>query len=177
MNAAPTPPTAGMDADGPLPAPPAEADLSEQDMLNLNQARGGSVLLFDGECGMCNGFVQRFIKADPTQVMRYAPLQGFTAAEVFERHHIPREQLLGGGLRLVQHFREPGERVLSATDAALTALGETQSAARHLAAFRFVPKGIREWVYANIAANRYRIAGKVEQCAMMRPDQIHLFLP
>ncbi|HSI84514.1 MAG TPA: DCC1-like thiol-disulfide oxidoreductase family protein [Candidatus Methylacidiphilales bacterium] len=171
-------PAAPASADAPVPSP-APVKPSEQSQDALDRAKGHGVLLFDGDCAMCNGFVQRFIAMDPTQALRYAPLQGSTAAEIFQRHGIrtqDSEKMLSG-VRLVQNFRQENERVLAGSDAALTALSLTSGPARQLHALMFIPRFIREWVYNKIAQNRYRIAGKMQQCAIPQPNQRHLFLP
>ena len=42
---------------------------------------GDSIIFFDGECGMCNTFVQKTLKADKDEHFKFAPLQGKLAAE------------------------------------------------------------------------------------------------
>ena len=159
-----------------LPNEAATPSGKSQDQDVLERAKGHGILLFDGDCAMCNSFVQRFMAIDPEQAMRYAPLQGTTAAEVFERQGLAGQDLLGG-IRLVQNFREKEERVLIGSDAVLTAFSLTRSPARFLVAFKIIPRFIREWGYGLIAKNRYRFFGKAQQCAIPKPNQRHLLLP
>ena len=49
----------------------------------------GPVLLYDGLCGLCVRTVQIVLRGDRRGVLRFAPLQGDFAAEVFERPQYP----------------------------------------------------------------------------------------
>ncbi|MGH7338670.1 MAG: thiol-disulfide oxidoreductase DCC family protein, partial [Myxococcota bacterium] len=49
------------------------------------------IILYDGVCGLCSRTVQWLIPRDRDRVLRYAPLQGETAAALRERYpEIPR---------------------------------------------------------------------------------------
>jgi len=43
-----------------------------------------ALLFFDGECGLCDGFVQFVLRRDTLGRVRFAPLQGETAADTLE---------------------------------------------------------------------------------------------
>jgi predicted DCC family thiol-disulfide oxidoreductase YuxK len=42
---------------------------------------------------------------------------------------------------------------------------------RLLTVFRLVPRAARDWAYRIVARNRYRWFGKVDQCALLTPEQ------
>ena len=44
------------------------------------------LVLYDGMCGLCDKSVQWLLDHDPDGKLRFAPLQGPTAASILERH-------------------------------------------------------------------------------------------
>ena len=47
------------------------------------------VLLFDGECGLCQRIVRVLLRLDRAGRLRYAPLQGAAARDFLVRHGLP----------------------------------------------------------------------------------------
>jgi predicted DCC family thiol-disulfide oxidoreductase YuxK len=52
-------------------------------------SRPRSLLLYDGGCGVCKFLVQFVIRRDPTDAVRFAPLQSATATRICSLLHIP----------------------------------------------------------------------------------------
>jgi len=125
-----------------------------------------TIVFFDGVCGLCNGFVDFLVQHDRTRVLRYAPLQGTTAAQ-FERFPRHLDSVV------VVH----GDRVLVKSDAALTALSRLGGVWRLTAVARVIPRVLRDSVYDLIARNRYRWYGKHEACRIPTADEAAWFLP
>ncbi len=125
-----------------------------------------TLVFFDGVCGLCNGFVDFLVRHDRAQVLRYAPLQGSTAAR-FER--MPRT--------LDSVVVVDGPRVLVKSDAALTVLARLGGVWRLSAVARVVPRVLRDAVYDLIARNRYAWFGKREACRVPEPHEARVFLP
>jgi predicted DCC family thiol-disulfide oxidoreductase YuxK len=47
------------------------------------------VILFDGVCNLCNGFVNFVIDRDPSAIYKFAPLQSRKGIELLRRFGIP----------------------------------------------------------------------------------------
>jgi predicted DCC family thiol-disulfide oxidoreductase YuxK len=135
------------------------------------------VVLYDGYCGLCDRSVRWLVEADRRSVLRYAPLQGETAAPVLERHGIP----TGGDFDsfiLVENLGRPDERLRQRSDgalAALVALGGWRAALGRVA--RLVPRILRDAVYDFIARRRVRWFGRLEACRIPTPEERRRFLP
>jgi len=118
------------------------------------------VVLFDGVCNLCTGTVQWLIEHDDGQ-FRFASLQSAAGAAVLSE--VGLDEGYFDSLVLVT---EDGPYRKS--DAALEIarrLGRPWSLA---AAFRVLPRGLRDAVYDLVAATRYDIFGKRDQC--IRPS-------
>ena len=124
-----------------------------------------TIVFFDGVCGLCNGFVDFLVRHDRSRALRYAPLQGNTAAG-FAR--LPRDL----DSVVVVH----DDRVLVKSDAALTALSRLGGVWRLSAVARVIPRVLRDAVYDLIARNRYRWFGKHETCRRPTTDEAAWFL-
>lgn len=120
------------------------------------------ILLFDGVCNVCNGFVQFVIKRDPAGYFQFASLQSEEGKKLLQQYGLPET------LETV---------VLIENNTAYTYSTAPLRTARKLKGFwkfgyvfLIVPRFIRDAVYRFIARNRYRWFGKKESCMMPSPD-------
>jgi predicted DCC family thiol-disulfide oxidoreductase YuxK len=121
------------------------------------------VLLFDGECNLCNGTVQFIIKNDPTGKFRFAALQS-----AFGQDFLVKNQLKTTDFDTV--ILVEGDQFFIKSDAVLRGakiLGGWRSL---LQVFYIVPRPIRNVVYDFVARNRYRWFGKQNECWLPTPD-------
>ncbi len=114
------------------------------------------VVLFDGECALCNGSVNFLLKVDRNDVFRFATLPSGGAGQsvvLSENGHLYRrsEAVIRIGRRL----------------------GFPYSMA---AVFLFIPASLRDAAYNWIARNRYRWFGRLETCRLPTPKERHKFL-
>ena len=136
----------------------------------LNMKRGDSVekynsniILFDGVCNLCNGFVQFMIKHDKKRQFKFASLQSNIADQLIEASEltsIPDSVVVVG----------EGETFVK-SDAVLyicKKLGGYFTILRIVAIF---PKFIRDRLYDVIAKRRYSLFGKKESCMLPSPEQ------
>ncbi len=129
----------------------------------------GPVLFFDGICGFCNGWVDFFLSRDPRGSLKFAPLQGETAARLIDADDI-------AALKSMVLWTPTG--VYKSTSAVVRVfwlLGGVWSVFGTL--LWLIPRPLRELGYRIIATNRYRIAGKKETCRMPTPAERARFLP
>jgi predicted DCC family thiol-disulfide oxidoreductase YuxK len=125
------------------------------------------VLLFDGVCTLCNGFVPFVIERDPAGRFQFAPLQSDAAV-----------RLLGVAPPLL-----PDSLVLLEDGRLFT---RSTAALRVARGLRFpwplayvlvaVPRPMRDWVYDVVARNRYRWFGRRDVCMVPTPELRSRFL-
>lgn len=125
------------------------------------------LVFFDGVCGMCNATVNTLLALDPRGDLRFSPLQGQTAAQMLDPDLVARCD----SIVLVKN-----NTTYLKSDAALQILRTLGGPWTLLSLLRFVPKGLRDGVYAFIAKNRYRFFGKHETCRIPTPDERARFL-
>lgn len=123
------------------------------------------MILFDGVCHLCNGFVQFVLKRDAAGVYDFAPLQ----SEYGEG------QLRGSGWDSVVLI-EYGRRY-EAEAAVLRILARVRSPWPFVAKLlSLLPNSLLRWGYRLIARNRYSIFGREDSCILPRPEWKGRFL-
>lgn len=127
------------------------------------------ILLFDGVCNLCNGFVQFIILRDPQAKFRFAALQSEAGQQLLEKAKMSTSEI--NTVVLYEHGK-----FYTHSDVGLRV-------ARHLGGgwilftvFKIIPKGLRDNIYNWIARNRYRWFGKQESCMMPTPELKERFL-
>lgn len=127
------------------------------------------VVLFDGVCNLCNGFVQFAIQQDPKARLRFAALQSEAGQQLLARFG-----LAGQPLKTV--FLIENQRLYRKSSAGLRVLYHFGGAWRLLYALTIVPAPLRDLVYDYIARHRYRWFGQRPTCWMPTPDLKQRFL-
>ena len=128
-----------------------------------------AVVLFDGVCNLCNGFVQFVLPRDPEGEYRFASLQSDVGQSLLADHDLPTDEL--ESIVLI----EGGEAYVKSAAVIRIATG-LGGAYRLLAPFRHVPRSVRDRVYDFVADNRYRWFGKKDRCMMPSGDAESRFL-
>ena len=125
------------------------------------------VMLYDGICGFCNGFVQRVLKYDTRGALRFAALQSGYAQAIIARH----AELTGvDSVVWVVTSAGGAEAVFTRSDAALRVAAYLGGPWRLLLVASVVPRPIRDLFYDLFARFRYRLFGKHDQCLLPSPD-------
>lgn len=132
-------------------------------------AANHGILLFDGVCNLCNGFVQFVIKRDRKGYFKFASLQSDVGKELLEKHDLPVEEI--STVVLIE-----GGKPYTHSDVGLRVARELGGAWPLFYVFIIVPRFIRDAVYKWIARNRYRWFGKKEACWLPTPDLKARFL-
>ena len=131
------------------------------------------IVLFDGECAVCDASVQWIRDHDPERRFHFAPLQGPTAAAILARHaELPADL---DSLVLVNRQGD-SESVVWYTDAVLGIASELPGIWGYAGILRVVPAVLRDPAYRLFAAVRYRVFGRLDQCRLPTPEEAHLFL-
>lgn len=128
-----------------------------------------NILLFDGACNLCNGFVKFVIKRDKKNIIKFASLQSDAGQKILLQYDLP-----------VTEFQSfvyvANNRVLLQSTAALTLLKDIGGLWQLLYAFIIVPKFIRDYVYSIVATNRYKWFGKQNTCMVPTKELMNKFL-
>lgn len=127
------------------------------------------VILFDGVCTLCTGYVGFLIRRDPEGIFRFAPLQSSVGRRLLEDRDLDPDTM--DSVVLV----EGGEPSVK-SDAVLRAAAHLGGAYRLLAPVRYVPRRLRNAAYDVVAARRYDWFGKRDRCMMPTPDVESRFL-
>jgi predicted DCC family thiol-disulfide oxidoreductase YuxK len=128
-----------------------------------------SVILFDGVCNLCNGFVQFVIARDPGGRFRFASLQSDAAPQLVGSR-------LAGAERPDSIVLVDGARVFTRSAAALRIFRGLRFPWPILSALIVIPPPIRDFVYDFVAKRRYRWFGKRDACMVPTPELRARFL-
>ena len=128
------------------------------------------IILFDGVCNLCNGFIQFVIKHDKADIFRYASLQSDIGQRLTAERKIDTKTI--DSVILIS----PGIAYYVKSDAALQ-IGKHLKGYRTISSvINLIPKGLRNIVYDFIARNRYNWYGKKDQCMIPTPELKAKFL-
>lgn len=126
------------------------------------------LVLFDGVCRFCDGAVRWLLERDPEGRLRFATLQGETAAALRESHpEFPTD------LETLVYVETDasGEHIYLRSDAIFRVVAQLRSPWRHVARLRRLPRGLTDAVYRVFVRNRYRIFGKFDECVIPTADE------
>ena len=127
------------------------------------------IVFFDGECVMCNGFVDILLKVDPVGTILIAPLQGQTAKQYLPPLPVDREAW-SIYYRDEQHLYDQSDAFIQVCKR----LGGVWSV---FTVIHWMPRPIRDRIYRLIAQNRYRLFGRRDTCRMPNESEGKRFLP
>jgi len=128
------------------------------------------IILFDGVCNLCNSSVIFILKHEKQPVFHFASIQSEAGRELLEWSGLPADF----------------SQAIVFIDQGIVCLGSTAALkiGRHLrfpwsflsyAGF-IVPRFLRDWIYNQIAQNRYRWFGKRDVCMVPTKDLKARFL-
>lgn len=134
------------------------------------------VAFYDAVCVYCDGAVQQLAKADRKGVLRYASLQGETAAALRSRwpKHFPKDRISSmvfvdsSGFEPVLYTRAEGIRRI------FDVLTIKPDKPRWL---HRTPLWMANLGYRMFAATRYRRFGRFDECKVPEPELANRFLP
>lgn len=128
-----------------------------------------AILLFDGVCNLCNGFVQFVLLRDPQSHFQFASLQSDFGQQKMAEFGL--DSTLLDSVILVENGQ-----AYTHSDVPLRVVQKLPGLWAILYIFVVIPKFIRDPIYNWIARNRYRWFGKRESCMLPRPEWKDRFL-
>lgn len=114
--------------------------------------------VYDGECVLCSRAVRYGIRYDTSD-----PLLRFVAIKSTEGREIAQASGVDPDDPHTFIFVENGFGYLL-SEAVFAMSKRVGGPGRWIRMFRFIPRPIRDWTYARIANNRYKLFGKLDQC-------------
>jgi predicted DCC family thiol-disulfide oxidoreductase YuxK len=135
----------------------------------VNNDAPHAVVLFDGVCNLCNGFVRFVIPRDPRGHIRFAALQSEAA-----RRLMGQAGVTPGGADSVVLVE--GQRASVRSEAALRIARQLRFPWPILYGLVIIPRPLRDWVYDIVASNRFRWFGRRDACMVPGPDTQDRFL-
>ena len=128
-----------------------------------------AIILFDGICNLCNGFVQFVIKHDRQGYFKFTALQSEAGRQILEQTHFLSKTL--DTVVLVENGK-----IFVRSTAALKILARLDGFWPLTYAAIILPVFLRDSIYIGIARNRYRWFGKQESCMLPTPELKSRFL-
>lgn len=135
----------------------------------MNACTNNIILLFDGECNLCNRTVQFVIKRDKKANIKFASLQSDAGTQMMQQFNIPIEYI--DSIILVEN-----KKIFYKSTAALRLCKKMDGLWPILYIFILIPAFIRNFVYDFIARNRIKWFGKADNCWVMTPELKQRFI-
>jgi predicted DCC family thiol-disulfide oxidoreductase YuxK len=127
------------------------------------------VILFDGVCNLCNGFVQFIIKHDRAKKFHFASLQSNYGKSLISHFNLP---ITATGTVILYH----GGKVSVESDASIEIISSLGGMWKCVKVFKIFPLFIRNGLYRLLARKRYRLFGKTDQCMVPSDNTKDRFL-
>lgn len=115
------------------------------------------IILFDGVCNLCNGFVQFIIKRDRKVIFKFAALQSDFGQAFLKSQNLNPLELKS--IILIDH-----EQVYTQSTAALKIAKHLDGAWKLGFVFIIIPPFVRNGFYKIVAKYRYKWFGQKDQC-------------
>lgn len=135
----------------------------------MNRSDGEAVIVFDGVCALCSGWVEFLLKRDRRQRYRFAAMQTPAGRELLQANGLDPDDPLS--FLLIE-----GDAARTDSDAIVAVLTGLGGAWRAAAALRLLPRAVRDPAYRWLARNRYRWFGRKAVCYLPPVEQAHRFL-
>ncbi len=135
---------------------------------------GGAVIVFDGVCVLCNGWVGFLLRHDRAGRYRFAAMQSDAGRALLEAHGLDPDD--PASFLLIEHDVAPAPRVSIDSDAIRRVLVGLGGGWRVASVIALVPRQLRDAAYRWLARNRYRWFGRHAACTLPAPQHRHRFL-
>ena len=137
-------------------------------------ANRGAIIVFDGVCLLCNGWVGFLLRHDRKHRYRFAAMQAPVGRALLVEHGLDPDD--PNSFLLIEHDRGPDPRVSLGVVAIRRVLVGLGGGWRLLAIAALVPRVIGDPLYRVLARNRYRWFGRHDACLMPDPANASRFL-
>jgi predicted DCC family thiol-disulfide oxidoreductase YuxK len=132
----------------------------------LERLNDHGLVLYDGECGLCEFSVQFILKRDHKKYFLFAPLQSQLAKSILKKNQDPGADTV---------FLFENEKVFEKSQAALKIASKLSFPWNLLNLAKIIPKWIRDFFYDVIAKNRKKFF-PATTCRIPKPGDRARFL-
>jgi predicted DCC family thiol-disulfide oxidoreductase YuxK len=132
-------------------------------------AEGDRIVLYDGVCKLCGAWATFLIRFDRKRVFKLASLQSDEGQAILRALGLPTDHF--DSLVVVE-----GGRPYMQSAALLRVLTGLPFPWPLLGVGWALPPFIRDWLYRQLAQNRYRLFGRRQTCLLPSPDHERRFL-
>ncbi len=122
------------------------------------------IILFDGECILCNKAVQFIIKRDTKEIFKFASLQSTYGKELLRK--IGGDQIDWNSLVLIE-----GSQYYLKSEAVLKILKEIGGFSIVFHLLRLLPQNILDKLYMITAKIRYKLFGRTNSCTIYQKSE------
>lgn len=138
-------------------------------MSSEANAGPGAIVVFDGVCHLCSGWVRFLLQRDRVGRFRFASMQSEVGRGLLAAHGLDPDDP-------VSFLLLDAGRARTDSDAILRVLDLVGGPWRLAAVLRVIPAVLRDPLYRWIARHRYRLFGRRELCWMPSPEWEGRFL-
>ena len=118
------------------------------------------IILFDGECAMCNNYILFVAKNDSDDNFRFLSIQNKKIIEL-KTHDIEEDNI--SSICIIDN-----NKIKSKSRAVLKIVSMLKFPYNLLIVFYLIPSFLRDIIYDLVAKNRYRIFGKIDECSIVK---------
>lgn len=133
------------------------------------QGDASAIIVFDGVCVLCNGWVRFLLRHDREGRYQFAAMQSASGRALLAAHGLDADD--PSSLLLIEHGR-----AWTNTDAIRRIVAGLGGAWRMAHVVGILPRRLRDGLYRTIARNRYRWFGRHAVCFLPTPEQRTRFL-
>ncbi|WP_078395174.1 thiol-disulfide oxidoreductase DCC family protein [Shouchella patagoniensis] len=126
------------------------------------------IVLFDGECNLCNRAVDFIIRYDRKKHYQFASLQSDLGILLKKEFGLSDDL---DSIVVIEH-----NQAFIKSDAAMQIIPKLSVYWQPLRVLKFLPKLVRERMYEWIARNRLRWFGEKDTCRLPKPEERDRFL-
>jgi len=127
------------------------------------------IIVFDGVCALCNGWVDFLLARDRRHRYRFAAMQSPAGRRLLATHGMDPDDP-------ASFLLLDGQGAHTDTDAIARVLSGLGGAWRLATLGRLLPGVVRNRLYRLVARNRYRLFGRRDACRLPDPAQRHRFI-
>ena len=120
-----------------------------------------TIILFDGECAMCNNYILFVAKNDSDDNFRFLSIQNKKVNELKKIYSICTDNI--SSIYIIHN-----NEIKSKSKAILKIVLMLKFPYNLLTVFYIIPNFLRDIIYDLVAKNRYKIFGKIDECSIVK---------
>ncbi|EDP70391.1 YuxK [Flavobacteriales bacterium ALC-1] len=125
----------------------------------MSQKTKKDIIIFDGECNLCNGVVGWLLKFAPKDLFQFVAFQSSYGQELLMQYGFPTQQL--DTVILIDD-----NNVKTHSDGFLRIISKIPKWKRVAALLAFIPRLIRDYIYKTASRNRVKWFGQSKSCTI-----------